>query len=175
MKNRAMAKNVKPNRVLIRLPMIGYAEFNKPLSACSRCLLMKDNAPRETKPAPKTSSPALVDSFSKCLGVFTFGSGQTLIGTGNCYPVKRWSGNPTCRAGCPPIFCVVARQRAAGRLKNEPEQAGSVVIEGGLVLVVPRQKASSVQALATNLCYGVEVMDGNVSSDCLCSWRINRV
>jgi hypothetical protein len=70
-----MAKNVKPNRILIRPPMIGYAEFNnKPLSASARCLLMKDKAPRETKPAPKTKSPAPVDSFSKCVGVFMFGS-----------------------------------------------------------------------------------------------------
>jgi hypothetical protein len=36
MKSRAMAKNAKPNRILIRLPMIGYAEFNKkPLLAPS--------------------------------------------------------------------------------------------------------------------------------------------
>ena len=48
---------------------------NKPLSASSRCLLMKDKAPRETKPAPKTKSPALVDSFSKSRGVFMFESG----------------------------------------------------------------------------------------------------
>jgi hypothetical protein len=95
MKSRTMAKNAKPNRILITLPMIGYAEFNnKPLSASSRCLLMKDKAPIETKPAPKTKSPALVDSFSKSRGVFMFGSGQTLIGTGSCYPVKYWSGSP---------------------------------------------------------------------------------
>ena len=80
MNKRAMAKNAKPNRMLIRLPMIGYAEFNdQPLSASSRCLLMKEKAPRETKPAPKAKSPALVDSFSKCLGVFMLGSGNTLI------------------------------------------------------------------------------------------------
>ena len=73
MKSRAMAKNATPNRILIRLPMIGYAEFNnKPLSASSRCFLMKDKAPRETKPAPKARSPALVDSFSKSRGVFMF-------------------------------------------------------------------------------------------------------
>jgi len=50
-----------------------------------------------------------------------------------------------------------------------------VVIESGLALLMPRQKASSVQGLATNLCYGAMAMDRNVSSDCLCSWRINRV
>jgi hypothetical protein len=50
-----------------------------------------------------------------------------------------------------------------------------VVIENGLVLLEPRQKESSSQGLATNLCYGVTVMDRNVSSDCLCSWRSNRV
>jgi hypothetical protein len=77
-----MARNVKPNRILIRPPTIGYAEFNsKPLSASSRCLLMKDMTPRETKPAAKAKSPALVDSFSKCLGFFMFGSGYTLIGS----------------------------------------------------------------------------------------------
>jgi hypothetical protein len=82
MKRKAMAKNVKPNRILIKPPMIGYTEFNNnPLSASSRYLLMKDKAPRETKPAPKTKSPALVDIFSKCLGVFMFGSGNTLIGS----------------------------------------------------------------------------------------------
>jgi hypothetical protein len=65
-KSRAMAKNAKPNRILIRPPMIGYTEFNnKPLSASSRCLLMKEKAPRETKPVPRTKSPALVDSLSK--------------------------------------------------------------------------------------------------------------
>ena len=174
MKNRAMAKNVKPNRILIRLPMIGYAEFNKPLSACSRCLLMKDNAPRKTKPAPKTNRPALVDSSLKCLGVFTFGSGHTLIWTGNCYPVRHWSRSPTCRAGCTSIFWVTARRYAAGRLGNEPEQAGYVAIESGLMLLVPRQKASSVRVPA-NLCYGVAVKNGNVSLNCSCSWWINRV
>jgi hypothetical protein len=171
MKNRAMAKKVKPNRILIRLPTIGYTEFNQPLSTWSRCLLMKDSTPRETKPAPKTNSPALVDSFSKCLGFFTFGSGHTLIGIGNCYPVRPWSGSLTCRAGCTPIFWVAARRHAAGRLGNEPEQAGYVAIESGLMLLVPRQKASSVQVLAANLCYGVAAMDGNVSLDCLCSCR----
>jgi hypothetical protein len=43
------------------------------------------------------------------------------------------------------------------------------------VLSVQRHKASSVQVHATNLCYGVTVMDRNVSSDCLCRWRIDRV
>jgi hypothetical protein len=70
---------------------------------------------------------------------------------------------------------VAARRRAVGRLGNEPEQAGNVVIESGLVLLVLRQKASSVQGVATNLRYSVGVMGRNVSSDCLCSWRINRV
>ena len=71
MKSRAMATNEKPSKILTKLPMIGYAVFNnKPLSASSRCLLMKDKAPRETKPAPKIKSPALVDSFSKSRGVF---------------------------------------------------------------------------------------------------------
>jgi hypothetical protein len=42
---------------------------------------MKDKAPRETKPTPKAKSPTLVDSLPKCLGVFMFGSGYTLIGS----------------------------------------------------------------------------------------------
>ena len=42
--------------------------------------MMKDNAPRETKPVPKAKSPTLVDSLLKCLGVFMFGSGNSLIG-----------------------------------------------------------------------------------------------
>jgi hypothetical protein len=176
MKSRAMAKNAKPNRIPIKLPMIGYAEFNnKPLSASSRCLLMKDKAPRETKPAPKTKSPALVDSFSKSRGVFMFESGHTLIAAGTCYPFRYWSGSPTFRGGCSPIFWLAARRRAAGRLRNEPEQAGCVVFESGLVLLVSRQKANTVPSLATNLCYGGTVIDRNVSSDCLCSKRINRV
>jgi hypothetical protein len=76
-----MAKNVRPNRILTRPPTIGYAEFNsKPLSESSSCLLMNDKAPRETKPVPKAKSPTLVDSFSKSLGFFMFGSGYSLIG-----------------------------------------------------------------------------------------------
>jgi hypothetical protein len=176
MKSRAIAKNAKPNRILIKLPMIGYAGFNnKPLSASCRCLLMKDKAPRETKPAPKTKSPALVDSFAKSGAVFMFEkwtysdwdrhmlSGQILV----------WK--PAFRGGWPSIFWLAARRRAAGRLRNEPEQAGCVVFESGLVLSVPRQKANTVPSLATNLCYGGTVVDRNVSSDCLCSRRINRV
>ena len=106
-KSRAMAKNAKPSKILTKLPMIGYAVFNnKPLSASSRCLLMKDKAPIETKPAPKTKSPALVDSFSKSRGVFMFESGHALIGAGPCYPVKYWSRSPIFRGGCSPIILV---------------------------------------------------------------------
>jgi hypothetical protein len=54
MKSRAMAKNVKPNKILIRPPMIEYAEFNnKPLSASFRCLLMKDKARERQSQLPR--------------------------------------------------------------------------------------------------------------------------
>src|SRR5271167_1896465 len=110
---------------------------------------MKDKAPRETKPAPKTKSPALVDSFSKSRGVFMFESGLSLIGIGTCYPVKYWSRSPIFRGGCQPILWMAARRRAAGRLRNEPEQAGCVVFESGLRSLVLRQKANTVPSLAT--------------------------
>jgi hypothetical protein len=174
--SRAMPKNAQPNRMLIKLPTIGYAESNdKPLPASSRCLLMKDRPPRETKPVPRTKSPALVDSFSKCLGVFMAWKWKYLDCVGVCCPLNDWIGSPTCWVGCPPIFCMAARRRAVDRLGSEPEPAGSVVSGTGLMLLAPRQEASSVQFLASNLCYGATVMDRSVSSYCLCSWRIDLV
>ena len=71
MNRMAMTKNAEPNRMLIRLPMIGYAALrNKLFSASSGRLLRKDRNPRETKPAPKAKSPAPVNSLSRCLRVF---------------------------------------------------------------------------------------------------------
>jgi hypothetical protein len=122
MKSRAMAKNAKPSKILTKLPMIGYAVFNnKPLSASSRCLLTKDKAPRETKPAPKTKSPALVDSFSKSRGVFMFESGHTLIGA--ALVIRSSIGVEALYSGADvrPFFWLAARRPAAGRLRNEPE------------------------------------------------------
>jgi hypothetical protein len=60
---------------------------NKPLSASPRCLLMKDKAPRETKPAPRLKALHSLIVFRNLAGFSCLKAGHTLIGAGPCYQI----------------------------------------------------------------------------------------
>jgi hypothetical protein len=131
----AMAKNAEPRRILIKLPTTIYAAPKKrPLAASSGRLLIKERKPRVAKPIAKTSNPAPVEYFSRCLGIFIAKMGIDLAAS---FVSRENPEVQFCKPDESPNFRGEAQRREAGRSVNEAKSAASFA--SGLVL---RRKSS---------------------------------
>ncbi len=88
--------------MLIKLPTTEYVASKKgPFAASSGCLFIKVKKPREANPIAKTSNPAPVENFSRCLGIFIATVGIELAAS---FVRRKTPEVKLCRPDEPPNF-----------------------------------------------------------------------